>query len=61
MQQKLALYGTELSSRLLVGTAQYPSPAILVRRDQGIRHGSRHRLAAARGRRQPRRRKLLDV
>ncbi|RVB28622.1 thiazole synthase, partial [Mesorhizobium sp. M7A.F.Ca.CA.001.07.2.1] len=25
----LELYGTELSSRLLLGTAQYPSPAIL--------------------------------
>ncbi len=29
MQGKLSVYGTELSSRLLVGTAQYPSPAIL--------------------------------
>ncbi len=29
MQGKLAVYGTELCSRLLVGTAQYPSPAIL--------------------------------
>ncbi len=27
--QKLKVYGTELASRLLVGTAQYPSPAIL--------------------------------
>ncbi|HET6377340.1 MAG TPA: thiazole synthase [Methylocella sp.] len=27
----LRLYGTELSSRLLAGTAQYPSPAILAR------------------------------
>lgn len=27
--QPLTLYGTRLSSRLLVGTAQYPSPAIL--------------------------------
>ncbi|MBN9138897.1 thiazole synthase [Phyllobacterium sp.] len=26
----LTLYGTELSSRLLLGTAQYPSPAILM-------------------------------
>lgn len=25
----LTLYGTELSSRLLLGTARYPSPAIL--------------------------------
>jgi len=29
MQDKLSFYGTGLSSRLLVGTAQYPSPAIL--------------------------------
>jgi thiazole synthase len=29
MDEKLVLYGTALSSRLLVGTAQYPSPAIL--------------------------------
>lgn len=27
--QQLSLYGTALSSRLLLGTAQYPSPAIL--------------------------------
>ena len=27
----LKLYGVELSSRLLAGTAQYPSPAILSR------------------------------
>ncbi|TIQ02959.1 MAG: thiazole synthase, partial [Mesorhizobium sp.] len=25
----IELYGTKLSSRLLLGTAQYPSPAIL--------------------------------
>ncbi|MGH6682190.1 MAG: thiazole synthase, partial [Bradyrhizobium sp.] len=29
MADKLRLYDTELSSRLVVGTAQYPSPAIL--------------------------------
>ncbi|MHB8884903.1 MAG: thiazole synthase [Methylovirgula sp.] len=29
MQDRLSVYGTPLSSRLLVGTAQYPSPAIL--------------------------------
>ncbi|QXX75757.1 thiazole synthase [Methylovirgula sp. HY1] len=29
MQDGLSVYGTQLSSRLLVGTAQYPSPAIL--------------------------------
>jgi thiazole synthase len=29
MNQPFTLYGTTLSSRLLVGTAQYPSPAIL--------------------------------
>jgi thiazole synthase len=29
MSDKLNVYGTEVASRLLVGTAQYPSPAIL--------------------------------
>jgi thiazole synthase len=29
MRRPFSVYGTELSSRLLVGTAQYPSPAIL--------------------------------
>lgn len=29
MQDKLTLYGKELSSRLFIGTAQYPSPTIL--------------------------------
>ncbi len=27
--QPLSVYGTQLSSRLFLGTAQYPSPAIL--------------------------------
>jgi thiazole synthase len=30
-QGALALYGAELTSRLLIGTAQYPSPAVLAR------------------------------
>lgn len=29
MEKKLSLYGVELGSRIMVGTAQYPSPAIL--------------------------------
>ena len=45
---RMQVYGTELGSRLLLGTAQYPSPAILAAGGAGRRGRGRHRLAAAR-------------
>ena len=45
----LTLYGVELPSRLLLGTAQYPSPQVLARRGaRPSRRRHRHGLAAAR-------------
>ncbi len=40
-------YGVKLTSRLLLGTAQYPSPAILAEAVRASRHRGRDRLAEA--------------
>ena len=44
-------YDTEFSSRLLIGTALYPSPAIMQQAIRASRRADRHRLGAPRDRR----------
>ncbi len=44
----LKLYEKQIFSRLMLGTAQYPSPAILERAIRVLRHGNHHGIAAAR-------------
>ena len=56
----LNFYGKTFSSRLLIGSALYPSPAIMQAaiRASGAQH--RHGVAAARSRRRQDRRCVLD-
>ena len=45
---RLTLYGVNLASRLLLGTSQYPSPAILADAARASGAEIAHRFAAAR-------------
>ncbi len=42
----MEVYGKKVQSRLLLGTAQYPSPAVLKKRDLCKRHADHHGLVA---------------